>query len=229
MSEAVVKLFQDGGGQFVTPPSVFIQKLNKIKAVVFDWDGVFNDGFKSGSDGSIFSEVDAMGSNLLRFTLWKRSGSLPITAVVTGENNPPAQALAQREHFHELYFLSKNKAAVLKAFCAKHNLSPDEVLFFFDDVLDIEMARQSGLRIMIGRTASPMLKSYAKENNVADYISAHDGGHHGVREGCELIIGLTGKFDEVVKDRSTFNESYKTYLAARQSVETAIIQATPFT
>ena len=70
MSEAIVKLFEKGGGEFVSPPSVFIDKLKKIKAVLFDWDGVFNDGFKRGVDGSIFSEVDAMGTNLLRYALW---------------------------------------------------------------------------------------------------------------------------------------------------------------
>ena len=146
MSESVIKLFQDGGGQFVTPPSVCIEKLKKIKAVIFDWDGVFNDGFKKGTDGSIFSEVDAMGSNLLRYALWRRNGQLPITAIITGEINPPAQALAHREHFHEVYFLSKNKASVFISFCEKHGLAPDEVIFFFDDVLDLEMARLCGLR-----------------------------------------------------------------------------------
>ncbi len=224
MNEDIVKLFQAGGGEFVSPPSVFIDKLKKIKAILFDWDGVFNDGFKQGLDGSIFSEVDAMGTNMLRYSLWKRNGRLPVTAIITGENNPSAQVLAQREHFHELFSLSKNKATVFNTFCEKYALKHNEVLFFFDDVLDFEVARLSGMRIMIGRPSSPLLSKFAKENSRADYITSHDGGSHGLREGCELTVGLMGLYETVIKERSVFSEDYKAYLADRQKVETSITQ-----
>ena len=42
-------------------------RLDKIKAFVFDWDGVFNNGAKDSEGASPFNEVDAMGTNLLRF------------------------------------------------------------------------------------------------------------------------------------------------------------------
>src|SRR6185436_2368860 len=100
MSDSVIKLFEKGGGEFISPPSLFIDKLKKVKAVLFDWDGVFNNGFKQGDQGSIFSEVDAMGTNLIRFSLWRMNGVLPIAAIITGENNPAAIQLAQREKFH---------------------------------------------------------------------------------------------------------------------------------
>lgn len=222
MSENIVKLFEKGGGEFVSTPPFFIDKLKKIKAVLFDWDGVFNDGFKRGSEGSIFSEVDAMGTNLLRYALWKSKNELPTIAVITGERNPLAQQLAEREHFHEVYFLSKNKVIVFNSFCEKYKLKPDEVLFFFDDVLDIEVARLCGARIMIGRPASPLLKKYATGSSVADYITACDGGRHGLREGCELVVGLLGLFDDVIKNRSTFSENYTAYLAERQGVTTTV-------
>ena len=227
MSETIIKLFEKGGGEFVSPPSVFVDKLRKIKAILFDWDGVFNDGFKRGSEGSIFSEVDAMGTNLLRYALWKSKNELPITAVITGERNPLAHQLAVREHFHEVFFQSKNKAIVFTAFCAKYNLKPEEVLFFFDDVLDLEVARWCGVTIMIGRPASPMLKKFSRETVVADYITACDGGRHGLREGCELVLGLLGMFDEVVKDRSTFSENYMAYLGARQKITTGLVEQKP--
>ena len=225
MSEFVVKLFQDGGGQFVTPPSVFTDKLKKIKAILLDWDGVFNDGFKRGTEGSIFSEVDAMGTNMLRYAFWKRDGKLPVTAIITGENNPSAQVLAQRERFHDLFFLTKNKAVVFDSFCKKHGLHADEVMFFFDDVLDLEVARLCGLRILIGRSASPMLSQYARENSLADYITGHHGGSHGLRESCELTVGLMGLFDIVIKGRSQFSDNYKAYLADRQKIETSAQQS----
>ena len=220
MSDTIIKLFEEGGGQFVSPPSVFIEKLKKVKAVLFDWDGVFNDGFKRGSEGSIFSEVDAMGTNLLRYALWKLNGGLPVVAIITGENNPAAQSLAQREHFHEVFFHSKNKSLVFAAFCEKFYVKPEEVLFFFDDVLDLEVARQSGVRIMIGRLSSPLLRKFTIESGSVDYITAHDGGHHGLREGCELVIGMLGSYEGVVKSRMVYSEEYQLYLGSRQAIET---------
>jgi 3-deoxy-D-manno-octulosonate 8-phosphate phosphatase (KDO 8-P phosphatase) len=220
MSEAIIKLFQQGGGEFISPPSLFIDRLKNIKAVLFDWDGVFNDGTKRGTEGSIFSEIDAMGTNLLRYAFWKKNGALPVTGIITGENNPAAVALGQREHFHEILLLAKNKAQVFSSFCGRHGLKPEQVLFFFDDVLDLEVARQCGMRIMIGRSATPMLTKFVKESALVDYITSHDGGGHGLREGCELVIGLLNLYEAVVKNRMIFSEDYQSYLSGRQEVRT---------
>lgn len=217
MSNAVVTLFEKGGGEFVSPPSVFTDKLKKIKAVLFDWDGVFNDGFKREKEGSIFSEIDAMGTNLLRFALWRMNGKIPVTAIMTGENNPAALQLAQRESFNAVYSRMKNKAEAFRTFTKAYSLKADEVLFFFDDVLDLEVARQCGARILIGRGSNPMLNQFVKNSQLADYITSNDGGHHGLREGVELVMGLVGEFEEVVKNRMTFSENYQTYLAARKT------------
>jgi len=45
------------------------QRANRIKAVLFDWDGVFNDGWKDPEDGSALNGrgVDSMVVNKLRF------------------------------------------------------------------------------------------------------------------------------------------------------------------
>ena len=222
MSKEIVQLFESGGGEFFTPPSVFVAKLKNIRAVIFDWDGVFNEGFKQGAEGSVFSEVDAMGTNMLRYALWKVHGKQPIIAVITGEENPSAQGLSKREHFHAMYFQAKNKAAVFANFCKAHTLKPEEVLFFFDDVLDLEIARRCGARVMIGRKATPMLASFAKSNAMVDYITGCDGEDHGLREGCELIIALLGQYDAVVSERMVFSSDYQLYLAERQEINVLI-------
>lgn len=214
----LIELFESAGGEFFTPPSVFVPKLKGIRGVLFDWDGVFNNGFKSGEEGSMFSEVDAMGTNMLRYGLWKLSGKLPITAVITGETNPASQALAKREHFHTVFLQAKNKAAVFDDFCKTYGLRPDEVLFFFDDVLDLEVARRCGARVMIGRRANPMLTAFAKSNMLVDYITGSAGGEHGLREGCEMVLGLLGLYDAVISERMVFSADYKLYLSQRSEL-----------
>ncbi|MCY7352776.1 MAG: hypothetical protein LH606_19310 [Cytophagaceae bacterium] len=42
-------IFEDLGGHFVTPAPKLAEKVARVKAVVFDWDGVFNDGVKTES------------------------------------------------------------------------------------------------------------------------------------------------------------------------------------
>lgn len=223
MSNPIVALFESAGGEFFTPPSVFLEKLKGIRAVLFDWDGVFNEGFKQGSEGSVFSEVDAMGTNLLRYALWKQTGKQPITAVITGEDNPPARVLSEREHFHQLYLKSKNKAAVFEQFCSRHALKPEEVLFFFDDVLDLEVSRRCGARVMIRRRATALLNEFSKSNGMVDYLTGCSGGDHGLREGCEMVMGLMGHFDTVVRDRMLFSTDYQAYLEERQGILAEVV------
>lgn len=218
----VVELFESGGGEFFTPPSVFLTKLKTIRAVLFDWDGVFNEGFKTGEEGSPFSEVDAMGTNMLRYALWKQHGKQPYVAVITGEENPPAQQLSQREHFHGAYVKSKNKVKTLEHFCQAHKLKPDEILFFFDDVLDLEVARQCGARVMIARPSTVLLQSFAKSHGMVDYLTGCTGGAHGLREGCEMVMGMLGQFDAVIRERMVFSADYQQYLEERQEIATLL-------
>ena len=224
MSDSIIKLFESEGGEFISPPSLFIEKLKSIKAVLFDWDGVFNDGFKSGSEGSAFSEVDSMATNMLRYALWRINGAIPVTAVMTGENNPTANHLAKRENFQVVYSKIKNKSALFDTFCKTYNCKPEEVIFFFDDILDLEVARKCGVRILIGNNSNLMLKEFIKKSSLADYITANNGRNHGLRESIELSIGLLGQFDNVVRERMTFSENYQKYIVDRRKIETVHVE-----
>lgn len=211
-------IFTQLGGNFSRPFAEFKEKVSKIKAYIFDWDGVFNDGVKTAQGGSPFSEVDAMGTNMLRFGHWLKNSKLPHVGIITGEDNPSALYLAQREHFHAVYLKSKNKLTAFDHFLKSNQLQAREVAFVFDDVLDLGVAEKCGLRILIKHQAAPMFLNYSIKNEVVDYITANDD--HGVREVCELILSTDGIYDEAIRGRSQFRESYKGYLKDRQAVET---------
>jgi 3-deoxy-D-manno-octulosonate 8-phosphate phosphatase (KDO 8-P phosphatase) len=211
-------IFTELGGKFCRPFAEFKDQLSKIKAYVFDWDGVFNDGMKTGQSGSPFSEVDAMGTNMLRFGHWLKYKTLPTVAVITGEENPSAQFLVQREHFHAIYFKTANKLVAFEHFLKANNLKASEVAFVFDDVLDLGMAEKCGLRFLVKHHGSPLFQNYSVKNQIADYITSSD--KFGVREVCELILGANGVFDEATKKRSHFDETYQKYLNERNQVTT---------
>ena len=138
-------------GEFLTSPELMAERLGKIKAFIFDWDGVFNNGVKNANGSSSFSEIDSMGTNMLRFNHFLRNQQIPHTAIITGENNIDAYTFASRECFSAVYYRILTKPDALHHFCAAHNINPSEVAFFFDDVLDLSVAGMVGLRIMAGR------------------------------------------------------------------------------
>lgn len=207
-------------GTFVSSAESIADKLNSIKAFIFDWDGVFNPGFKDAEGRSPFSEVDAMGTNLLRFNSFLRQKSNPLVAIISGEHNKTAQSFAQRESIHAVYSGIKFKADALKHFTEEHRIKAEEVAFFFDDVLDLSAARECGLRFMVGRSANPLMTGFAVSNNMVDYLTECSGANGAVRECVELITGLSGTYNETMQHRIDFSQTYQGYLKVRNETKT---------
>lgn len=219
LRDEINTLFTNLGGRFVTPADALADKLSRVRAVVFDWDGVFNDGTKTGSGSSPFSEIDSMGTNLLRFGLWlHHREQMPVAAVITGVTNSLADHLVGREHFNACYSQAKHKVDVLAHLLAQHGLQPQEVAFFFDDALDLSVAEVAGVRVMIRRSANPLLTNYVVNNGLTDYMTGHTSGQFAVREGCELLLGLLGQFEPVMVERLRYRPVYDRYYAERQAI-----------
>lgn len=209
-------------GNFVVSEADVANRLNKAKAFIFDWDGVFNNGFKTGQAGSGFSEVDSMGTNLLRFSHFLKTKHLPLTAIISGEKNESAQFFASREHFNLSFYKIAHKIDALNYICDHKGIKPEEVVYFFDDVLDLSIAKVCGLRILISKQSTSLFTEYCKKNNLVDYNTANSGGDHGVRESCEMLMAVNGTFDEVIKQRTELSELYKDYIRQRNNVDTQI-------
>lgn len=214
--DEVLALFVAQGGQPLLTASALAAKAAAIESVVFDWDGVFNDGKKGGGVVSGFSEADSMGTNMLRFGLWLRRKQLPTCAVISGEKNLAAVEFAGREHFDAVYSAVRDKHLALEHLCDLHRLKTEQVACAFDDINDLAMARLCGLRFLVNRYASAMLTPYAVENGLCDYVTASTGGDHAVREISELILGLIDQYHAVVGSRASFDSAYAAYFAARQ-------------
>ncbi len=216
----IEKIFSNTEGEFVTPYIETTKKLRHIKAYLFDWDGVFNAGIKGEGASSIYTEPDSMGTNLLRFGHFLKNNELPVFGIITGQNNPSAFQLSKREHLHCVYFNVLNKVEAFNHIQTTHNIQPKQVAFVFDDVLDLSIASHCGLRFLIRRGPSSLFETYVKEKGLCDYISANSGSQYGVREVCELVLGILGVFSEVVDERVEFGDKYHQYLSKRNSVST---------
>jgi 3-deoxy-D-manno-octulosonate 8-phosphate phosphatase (KDO 8-P phosphatase) len=216
--------FTDNGLRVIGSEKELLRRLARTKAVLFDWDGVFNDGFKDADGGSPFSEVGSMGVNLLRFALWLRNGHLPKAAVITGQHNPYAERFAQRERLHGVYMGFTNKPEAFDSFLAKYGLQAEEVAFFFDDVLDLPVAARCGLRVMIGSPVTAWLVEQATARGEVDLVTANSGGNNGLREATDAVMALLGVGRDVLAHRAGYSETYQRYLGERQAVVPEIVR-----
>ena len=217
------QIFADAGGTFSLPISEIQTKLESVTAFIFDWDGVFNDGRKGADSSSGFTETDSMGVNLLRFSYWKDRATLPFTAILSGEENPDAKKLAQREHFHALFQKVKDKSEIFSLLKKDYQIEPKNIAYFFDDVLDLAVAEQCGVRICIRTDASLLLHHYIMEHSLCDYRTVLSGANNGVREASELLIGLIGNYDTILKERINYSEIYQKYFSERQKIKTEVV------
>jgi 3-deoxy-D-manno-octulosonate 8-phosphate phosphatase (KDO 8-P phosphatase) len=207
----------DNQAQFILAKDNFKAKYLTIKALISDWDGVFNDGIKTPHAPSPFSEADSMGLNLLRYEYWQRTGTLLPIAIITGADNPSAIYLAQRERLASVYGQIVNKAEAVEHFCQNLGISPTEVACFFDDANDLGMAKICGLRFLIRRNASPLFQQFVQNQGLCDYISGVEGGQYAWREITDNLLDLTGNFEKVLQGRMDFSQNYQTYYQLRQA------------
>lgn len=215
----VIQLYDKLGATFIGLQSEFISKLPKIKAFVFDWDGVFNSGAKGVSSPSSFSEPDISGINLMRYAYYLLYNEIPSIIIITGEANENSIKLANRENFNFVYQKVVNKVDACIDVMSKLNLVAGEVACVFDDFNDSSMAKICSVRYLINRKSSPIFTNYIIQNGYCDYITAQTQPNNPIREICELNMALIGKFDEAVHSRTNFDESYKKFMGKRALIK----------
>lgn len=213
----LTQLFTSVGGQFTLAEVELIEKLKNIKAFVFDWDGVFTDAGKDSTMQSRFNEADSMGTNLLRFSYYLNHKQIPLTAIISGEKNATAFKFVDRERFHASYSKFGNKLEAAEHFCNTYEITTKEIAYFFDDVLDLNLAEQCGLRIFIPRPTNVLFNDFVHKHKLCDYATGATSGQYAVREACELLIGLQGNFDKTISERMLFSDDYKLYLEQRKA------------
>lgn len=163
------------------------QSLKKIKAVVMDIDGVMTDGSLIPlSDGDLLRIFDAKDSFAVRVAA--RKGL--ITAVISGGKT---QALETRcLHLNikpeNLFLGARGKLKIFRKFCEQNGLSPDEVMYFGDDIPDIQVLEECGVGVVPS-------DAVAEAKEVADIISEYPGGKWCVRHEIENLLKVQGKWE----------------------------------
>lgn len=153
-------------------------KLNNIKLVATDCDGVLTDGgMYYTAQGDImkrFHVLDGVG-----FELLKEAGMK--TAILTAEKNPLLQKRADKLKVDYLYTGSKDKLGLLKALCDELGIGLEEAAYIGDDIFDVPAIEACGFGAVPSSAFPDIRKS-------ADYVTERGGGEGAFREMVNVIL-----------------------------------------
>ena len=162
-----------------------MQRLQNIKLLVLDVDGVMTDGgLTIGDDGQeykTFHAHDGLGMKLL-----KASGVE--LAIITGRTSNVVKKRAESTGVAHFYQGAEDKLEAFNELMKTSDLQASQCAFMGDDVVDLPPMLKCGLAIAVPAAPALVLKH-------AHYVTKKSGGFGAVREVCELIMQAQGTFD----------------------------------
>ena len=169
-----------------------LNTAKNIKLVAFDVDGVMTDGSltftEDGKEIKTYDAKDGLGVVML-------GNAGLITTIITARDNGTVKHRAQILGIKELYMGAKNKTIALEELINKYNLKPSEISYMGDDLPDICVLKQVGLKCCPNDAVDEVKK-------VCNFISSKGGGKGAVRELCDLIMEAKGVTYEDLKKPS---------------------------
>ena len=152
--------------------------MHEIKAIAMDVDGVLTDGGvwwgPNGEEWKRFHFADIMGLSLAR-----KSGM--VIALLSGENSPLVDRLAEKLGITDVHKGCKDKASALRSFSERHGLRLQEICFIGDDVNDLPALA------IVGLSACPAdARPTVREN--CQVVTKLSGGNGAVREVVDMLL-----------------------------------------
>ena len=152
-------------------------QLSSIKAIAFDFDGVFTDNrvyvAQSGEEMVACDRSDGMGISMLRKT------GIPLVIISTEKN--PVVAIRGAKLQIEVLQGIEDKLPTLSNWAACHDIALCDVAFVGNDINDVECLAGVGLGVVVA-------DAYPVAADAADMQLSRDGGRGAVREIADLWL-----------------------------------------
>ncbi|MCC8020185.1 MAG: HAD hydrolase family protein [Rikenellaceae bacterium] len=162
----------------------FKEDIARVRAFVFDVDGVFTDGgIIPLPDGDFIRKYNAKDGYAIAFAL--KAGYK--VCIITGGRGKTLELRFRTLGVTEFHSNVPDKVAVLKDFMERHGLGRDEVMFMGDDIPDLEAMQYSGLPVCPADSSVEVLA-------VARYVSQFRGGEGCVRDVVEQTLRSQGRW-----------------------------------
>ena len=160
----------------------------KIKLLILDVDGVFTDGTlfvnSEGEEIKGFYSRDGLGIAMLI-----RSGIEVV--MVTGRYSKTVRIRAQELGIKDVYEGTVFKGPACRQIISERTLTKDQVCAMGDDIIDLAMFREVGLKAAPADAAQDVIFA-------ADWVSSFPGGKGAVRDLCELILKSKNMWEDAV-------------------------------
>lgn len=151
--------------------------FTKVKAFLFDIDGVLTDGNIYLLDNQEIKRTNIKDGYALQLAV-KRGFHV---GIISGGRS---ELLKQRLNYlgiHDIFLRVSNKLTVYEELLLRWNLQPEQVVYVGDDMPDYVVMKKSGIAVAPANAASDILK-------IADYITKANGGEGVAREIIELVL-----------------------------------------
>ena len=163
------------------------ERLEKIRLLLLDVDGVMTDGRiiydDHGNELKAFDVKDGHGLKLLQ-----RSGIR--VGIITGRQSPVVDRRALELGIDLVYQGAKDKLVPFREVLHKTGLSAEQIAYVGDDLPDLPVLRRVGFAATVA-DAVDEIKPHVH------YVTAHPGGRGAVREICDLLLRSTGRWENV--------------------------------
>ncbi len=160
------------------------ERAARIKLLLLDVDGVMTDGRiimnDRGEETKSFDVKDGLGLKMLM------AAGIRV-ALVTGRESRTLSLRAKDLNISEVYQGVSDKRALCKRLMNDKGLRKQEICSMGDDLPDLAMFMESGLRIAVADAAREVREA-------ADFITKNRGGYGAVREACEWLLKCQGKW-----------------------------------
>ena len=165
--------------------------LRKIRAIVFDIDGVLSaETISLGDDGIPRRTVNIKDGYAIQLAM---KMGLRI-AIITGCTIEAVGVRYRLLGMEDIYLAASVKMKTYEEFCAKYGLTDDEVMYMGDDIPDLEVMRRVGCPVC-PKDACPEVKA------VSCYVSGYAGGYGCGRDVIEQTLKAQGLW---LKDERAF-------------------------
>lgn len=158
--------------------------LSKIRAVVFDLDGVLSaESIALAEDGTPLRTVNIKDGYAIQLSM--KMGLR--VAIISGCRIEAVRKRYEGLGMEDIYLGASVKIKVYDELLAKYGLNDSEVMFMGDDVPDLEVMRRVGCAVC-PKDACPEVKA------VSCYVSDRCGGQGCGRDVLEQVLRAQGKW-----------------------------------
>lgn len=160
------------------------QRAQKIKLLICDVDGVFSDGriylSNSGEELKAFHTRDGYGVRSLLTSGFN-------LAVITGRQSKIVENRMTALGVTHIYQGVDNKFEPYEALRALYGVTPEEVAYIGDDIVDLPVMNVVGLAVSVA-DGHPYVRQHAH------FVTTLNGGHGALRELTDLLLLSQNKF-----------------------------------